>query len=270
MSEINNKQKGDNNTQIGEQTNIESLTVVNTGLSATEATKIAIDLFHENFPKLQQEAQKIIESRIEEFCNETVKKIVAKKGNDFSAFADPDMQYCLIEAQKDYARFGTTELRNSLANLIATRAIYDKDFKVKVVIDKAIQVAKYLTENELDLLSIIFYAKHVKFEYIDKSENKLELLKERLDVFSQFFSNADKGDFGILSNFDCLQMLLGHSWEVLAKTYNMNKEEVKSICPKLFLNVPADYGLSYVGRVIAIMNVENKTGQTLSLETWLK
>ena len=65
-------------------------------------------------------------------------------------------------------------------------------------------------------------------------------------------------------------MLLGHSWEVLAKTYNMNKEEVKSICPKLFLNVPADYGLSYVGRVIAIMNVENKTGQTLSLETWLK
>ena len=180
------------------------------------------------------------------------------------------MQYCLLEAQKDYARFGTNELRNSLANLIATRAAYDKDFKIKVVIDKAIQIAKYLTVNELDLLSIIFYSKHTEFSDVANSNNKLEALKNRLEYISQSFSNADKGDSNILNNFGCLQLSLDTSWQRLAKTYSLDKNEVKNICPQVFLNVHGDYGLSYVGKVIAIMNVENKTGQTLNLETWLK
>ena len=71
---------GSETTQIATQNNYY-------GLTPAEAGKLAINLFMENFPKLQDEALKTVQNRVEEFIQETVSKIEAKYGADFSAFS---------------------------------------------------------------------------------------------------------------------------------------------------------------------------------------
>ena len=261
MEEIKNIQKGDNNTQIGE---------ITIGLKPKDACDLAIKLFYENFPKLQEEAEKIVRARVEDLCSEIVNKIVASNGGDFSSFSDPDIQYCLIKAQEDYARFGTKELKERLATLISKRVSFDSDFKLKTVIDQAIQTAKYLSSNDLDYLSIIFYAKHVKFVGIENVTDKLGTLKLRLDKIVTQFPNANLNSFNIVSNFGCLQLNIDTAPNRLSKAYNISKSDAKTICPPTFMDVPADYGLSYTGIVLAIMNIEIKTGEKNNFKIWIK
>lgn len=273
MEEIKNMQKGDNNTQIGqintEKKNI-TVSVQNVGLQPKDACELAMKLFYENFPKLQEEAEKTVRARVEELCSEIVNKIVASNGGNFSSFSDPDIQYCLIKAQEDYARFGTKELKERLATLISKRVCYDSEFKVKTVIDQAIQTAKYLASNDLDFLSIIFYAKHVKFGGIDNALNKLEALKLRINKIALQFPNANQNSFNIVNNFGCLQLNLDTTSKRLSKTYNISETDAKAICPQIFMDVPADYGLSYTGIALAIINIEIKTGEKNNLKIWIE
>ena len=52
---------GSDTTQIGEQNNYY-------GMTAEEASNLAIKLFMDNFPRLQEEAKKIAKERAEELC----------------------------------------------------------------------------------------------------------------------------------------------------------------------------------------------------------
>ena len=63
---------GSDTTQIGEQNNYY-------GMTAEEASNLAIKLFMDNFPRLQEEAKKIAKERAEELCKNIVDKL--KKQN---------------------------------------------------------------------------------------------------------------------------------------------------------------------------------------------
>ena len=140
---------GSNTTQIGEQTNYY-------GISPEKAAAITIDLFMTNFPKLTEIAKEVAEKRMHEFCEQIFQKMKNEKVDNYNAFSDPDMQFILYEAQKDYARIGTKELLDVLSNLITQRVKADDDFIFKMLLDKAIAVAKYLLPGHLDFLSVIF------------------------------------------------------------------------------------------------------------------
>lgn len=59
---------GSDTTQIGEQNNYY-------GMTAEEASNLAIKLFMDNFPRLQEEAKKIAKERAEELCKNIVDKL---------------------------------------------------------------------------------------------------------------------------------------------------------------------------------------------------
>ena len=166
MSDIINKQKGDNNTQIGEQT-----IIINNGLSSTEACQLAMDLFYENFPKLQQIAKDIAYQRAEELSNGIITELRKRNYIDLSAFSDPDIQYVLLEAQKNYARFGEKEKLTVLTKLVADRIMnHHNNNTLKVAIDKAISIAGVLNTRQMDFLSLLFITTKTHFNNINTIE----------------------------------------------------------------------------------------------------
>ena len=70
---------GSETTQIANQNNYY-------GLTPAEASQMAIDLFMDNFPKLQEAAMKTILERVNEIIREIVSEIDAKYAGNYSAF----------------------------------------------------------------------------------------------------------------------------------------------------------------------------------------
>lgn len=140
---------GSQTTQIGVQNNY-------TGISPESACNMAINLFHDNFPKLQEEARKIVEERIKELMDSVEKKLITRKVEDMTPFTNPDVQYAIFQAQKNYARFGAEERLNILSDLIVNRVENDNtDIILKVAIDKAIEIAPILNSGTTRFFIII-------------------------------------------------------------------------------------------------------------------
>lgn len=235
-------------------------------LSAEDASKIAIDLFMDNFPKLQVEARKVAKERADEFCQEVMDKIQKCSANDYSVFKEPDTQYILYEAQKNYARFGTKEMLETLTNLVSKRVEYNKETVLKVSLDKAIEIAPMISQGQLDYLSMLFLCSRVKFNNI----RTIEELKRHFEWIVQKFNGADFNSVEYLNMLGCLQIFILDIADNQSKVYGLNKENVDKICPNILKQLEGDYSTSYVGTVLAIINAQQKTGFDFKMETWIK
>lgn len=258
--EVNQKAApGSNATQIGQQN-------IYNGMSPDQACQMALNLFNQNFPKLQAIAKETAEKRANEFCQEAVQKIVKNGIEDFSPFSDPDVQYTLYEAQKNYARFGTSDMLNSLTSLVAKRVEHDKDFILKISIDKAIEITPLLTPAQLDYLSILFICTKTK----NRNIVTIEDLKRDLETTAEAFSAADFSSTSYLYMLGCLQLMLHFTPQILAKVYNFKENQVKKICPPIIEQTTGDYTTSYVGTILAIANAEAKTKMRFDPKIWIQ
>lgn len=249
---------GSQTTQIGVQN-------INYGISPEAVCQMAIDLFMENFPKLQSLAAETARERAEEFCTATIEKLKADNVQDFSAFGNPDVQYVLYQAQRDYARMGTDELLEQLTSLLCMRVTHDQDFVLKSMIDKAMEIAPYLLPKHYDLLAAYFLVKHVKFKGINSSED----LQVRLASSSAPFTQACIEDSTYLLAHGCLQINLGDAIKILSDCYGFSTEEIERICPPILKQINSDYGLSYIGKMLAISYYQSKTGEELNPHIWI-
>ena len=268
MNEIVNKQKGDNNTQIGEQTNIENkITVVNNGLSPSEASELAIKLFYDNFPKLQQIARDTASQRVEELSNKIIEELSNRNITDLNAFASPDVQYVLFEAQKSYARFGEREKLDILSKLVSDRIEIDEEdnTSMKIAIDKAVSVVGLLSTKQIDYLTLLFIATKVKFGHI-KSIDDLKILFRQLEIL---FPNVADVNCEMLDTLGCIQLHLNFWSKHYSKTYGFDENEVEKILPNVILNLNGDYSTSPVGTVIAIINAAQKTQFNFNMNTFI-
>lgn len=251
---------GSDTTQIGTQNNNYY------GLTPAEASQMAIDLFMDNFPKLQEAAMKTVRERVDEIIQEIVSKIEEKYEGNYSAFSKPDMQYILVEAEKGYARKGTPELCSILSSLIADRTACTENSYLEMVLDKSIEITPSLLPHHLDYLTLIFLYKNVFFYDI----STLDDLKNRYcEIHTTFHTPST---FNTISYFNMLGLLtisLGEGDEILSKTYGFNQQEVAQILPSEYTMIPSDYGLTPVGIVLAIFNAHSKWNQKFNLTTWI-
>ena len=262
--EVNQKAAiGAQNTQIAYQENNQTIQV---GMSAEQASKIAIDLFMDNFPRLQQIAEKTALQRVNQFCESTIQQLIKDGISDFCSFSDPDVQYVLLNAQKDYARFGTEEMLETLGHLISKRIKYDSDFYLKIIIDKALSIVNMLTPQQIDLLSLLFICKHVKFGDI----TDIGSLQKHFDYVSNVFIPSDIFAFQFLNDMGCLSLRLMDISENYATIYQLKKVDVERILPEKIRKLSGDYGLSYVGIILAIINAEKKTSYRFDPHIWIK
>lgn len=252
---------GSDTTQIGEQNNYY-------GMTAEEASNLAIKLFMDNFPRLQEEAKKIAKERAEELCKNIVDKLKKQGKTNFSEFSDPDIQYILNKSHQEYARFGTQTLHDLLSNLIVNRINYDNDYYMKILLDEAVEIVKSLSEVHLNYLSLIFLCKEIRMNSI----NSIDLLKEHCEYICSKMpiTNGIESSVPFLYMLRLLTISLGNADEVYAKRYNLDIGKVKEILPLAMNSIPGDYSLTPVGIIIAIINIHNKTNLNLDFKIWIK
>ena len=249
-------------TQIG----VQNVYNVYNGLSPSEACKLATDLFTENFPKLQEQAQKIVNARVDELMETIANKLEEKNITNMAAFSEPDVQYAVYEAQKSYARFGTKEMLATLASLIANRIEYNNDnICLKVAIDKAIEISGLLTRKHLDFLALLFAVSQVKFSGI----NNIEQLNNILLMLNSFYPNVDISGFSYLNLLGCLRIAIVNVPTILGEVYNLPKDQVERVCSDNILQLSGDYITSDVGIVLAITHLEATTSFRFNPEIWI-
>ena len=258
--EVNQKAApGSNATQIGQQIN-------NYGMTPEQAFQIVMDLFNQNFPKLQALAKETAEKRANEFCQEVIQKIVNNGIQDFSSLADPDVQYILYEAQKNYARFGTSEMLSTLTELIAKRVVHDNEFILKVTIDKAVEIASLLSPEQLNYLSLLFMCTRTSTTSIKTLESLEKYLKGLVAIVGIVdFSYSD-----YLNMLGCLQIGIYDAVDRLASRYNFSKQEVEKICPQQIKKLSGSYITSHIGTILAITNLEAHHGPKLDPKMWIR
>lgn len=248
---------GDN---IGVQNNIY-------GISPEEAIKITNKLFIDNFPKLQEQAMATVNQRFDEFQETLFRKLSENPNINYGVFAEPDMQYVLYEAEMNYARYGTEELLETLSSLLQKRIEFSNQDYIKIVIDSAIKIVGQLTQQQIDLLTLTFLTKVVKFGRV-KTLNDLERV---YNYISSIVTVENNGGFSMLLSCGCLQLGLDSVQQRAANSYGFKKEEVAKILPKSFRFVPPDYDTSDIGNAIAIINAQNKGIElNLSFEMFIK
>lgn len=251
---------GDGTTQIGVQNNF-------LGITSEKASELAIKLFMENFPKLQEEARMVAKERAEELCKGIIEKLKEDGKTDFCEFADPDIQYVLNKSEQIYARFGTDRLYNLLRELIINRVNYNDDYYIKIILDDAINIAKSLSEADLNYISLIFLCKHTKIYSIDsieKLEEHCNKICSQLPVPNDIIKRIP-----FLNMLRLLTISLGNAAEVYSRKYNFDIDKVKEILPLEMESIHGDYSLTPVGVIIAIININNKTNLKIELKEFI-
>lgn len=251
---------GSTTTQIAVQNNYN-------GFTPQEASQLAIQLFLDNFPKLQQLAQETAQKRAEELCSSVFRVLEEKETNNYSAFKTPDMQYIFYEAQKGYARFGNQETLDFLSDIVANRVTYDDNQYIKIILDKAIEIAPQLTKEGLNYLSLIFLVKHTLF-FKEKDKNTL---REKIEYISKIlpFPSTIRNQTSFLITLGCLMIHLGTIEAKLSSICNIPEKEISEMLPEHFKLLPADYGLSPIGIALAISNLEKPLKVSINLEIWI-
>lgn len=236
------------------------------GMTPEQALSLTMDLFWKNFPKLQEAAENVARKRIEEFCAETIQKLQRDGTANYPALADPGVQYMLVDTQKNYARYGTQEMLNTLTELIYSRVKNNDDFVLKVTLDKAISVASMVTPTQLDYLSLLFLCTKVKHSHIKTVQD----LINHLDVICKAFPvTVDQVSISYLNILGCMQLSLPDPVKNFASTYSFDKNVVDSVCPQQIKDLATDFGLSYVGIILAIINAEQKTRFRFDPHIWI-
>jgi len=177
------------------------------GMTAQEAAQLAITLFQNNFPKLQQIAEDIAKERAGEISNELFSQIALQCPDKFELFSDPDIQYNLIEVQKSYARNGNEYLKKTLASLLICRVQSNNDI-LNICLNEAIKLVPSLTPTLIDQLSLMFIVEYTFKNNITDIPSLNEYISSYILPFIKREEPTGK-DKAHLTSFRCGQDSIG-------------------------------------------------------------
>jgi hypothetical protein len=145
------------NVQAGNDVNLQQN---NYGLSYSEVKEVALDVFEMNFSKLSLAAQEVAKERAEEITNAFLNQLQEKAPEALDTMKEPDMQYALLMAQKEYARTGDKNLSEVLVDILVERSKIQERSLMQVVLNESLEVVPKLTNGQLNILSLIFVLKY--------------------------------------------------------------------------------------------------------------
>lgn len=144
--------------------NIQKARDVNFSSNYLETRQIALDVFEANFLRLANKAAEITNKRVEEFTDKLLTVLKENAPEALETFNEPDMQYTLFLAQKEYARTGDHDQAELLVNILIDRAKETERTLRQIVLNEAISIAPKLTSSQYDILSLLFVVKNVVVE----------------------------------------------------------------------------------------------------------
>lgn len=127
--------------------------------------------------------------RAEELIDLFLQKLQSEKPERVDQIEDPDVQYALFTAQKEYARSGEKEMEDMLVNILLERIDENTQSLKKIVLNEALEVIPKLTNQQLDILTLIFLIQETKNHAINNIEALDNYLRTR---FVPFLDNLTK------------------------------------------------------------------------------
>src|SRR4026209_709950 len=116
MGNEQSQTSGDNSVNIqGEDVTL------NLGVNYSEARQIALDVFDANFYKLSQAAAEMAKQRAREIIDDFLSKLAERNPVASENTKDPDVQYAIFTAQREYARSGDKDLSDILVDILVDR-----------------------------------------------------------------------------------------------------------------------------------------------------
>lgn len=139
-----------------------SVTLVNVGVSVSEAREIALDVAKTTFYELTGVAKDLASTRVEEITNRIIAKLESDFPGGLQKAIDPDFQYALFTVQKEFARNGDEDLGDLLVDLLVDRSKQDQRDILQIVLNESISTAPKLTDTNLAVLAVIFLFKYTQ------------------------------------------------------------------------------------------------------------
>ena len=209
---------GSDTTQIGEQNNYY-------GMTAEEASNLAIKLFMDNFPRLQEEAKKIAKERAEELCKNIVDKLKKQGKTNFSEFSDPDIQYILNKSHQE----------NALAKKIYDHVMSDSSAEVS---DEQARMTTFYDMffecyYEDDFGNIVVYSKDKIAEQKQKADEAYTSIKQQLsdnpNLNITFLGHTNNLQYAGSHTMSKDQILESYGQEVLDTLYDMQDGDISQV-----------------------------------------
>lgn len=270
---------------------------VNQGMSYIEVKDVAMSIFESNFYKLSEKAATIATQRAEEVVDAFLVKIKGMENkfpNVIDKIENPDVQYALINAQKQYARSGDQNALKILTDLLANRLISEEESLKSIVLNEAIEVISKLTTNQISILTTLFLVKHSQMKDAYKLIETLKLViphqlievEESLFFYEHLlYAGAVTADLTGMSHQnleylisksypkDLIQQVQGSALNVIEPPVRSQfattkaNERVFESWNKSFMK---GYSLTSVGKAIAITNFNSSYNFNLDLDIWIK
>lgn len=169
-----------------DSTNIQGKNVIvnqYNGLSFQDARDIALQTFKDNFYKLSEMAKDTAIERVEQLVKEFLSKLENEAPDKIYKIENPDAQYSLINAQKQYARTGDKHTLEILVNLLNHRFQTSEGSFRSIVLNESIEVLSKLTLTQIQAITMIFLTKMAAFTNMD----------DNMDVIFEYYIKIFKG-----------------------------------------------------------------------------
>jgi len=166
------QKSGDNSS------NVQARDIITIGITYSYARQIAEDVFNSNFLKLSTDAANVAHERADKFIEKYLEKLQKTHPQAIESSSDPDMQYALFVAQREYARSGNDDLSDVLVDILVARANEQQRSLLQIVLNESLTTAPKLTENQFDILSLIFIIRYTVRGNLNS-----------LDAFNQYYQS---------------------------------------------------------------------------------
>jgi hypothetical protein len=137
---------------------------ITVGLSYGDARQVAMDVFEANFHRLSRVAAETARTRAEELLDSYIREAASAGLPEIPEAENPDLQYALFTAQREYARSGDKDLGELLVQLLVDRTKQSDRSLIQIVLNESLAVAPKLTADQLDALSLIFLVRYTKHQ----------------------------------------------------------------------------------------------------------
>jgi hypothetical protein len=179
--------------------------IVQSGISASEARAIALDIYKSNALELRGIAESIVADRVESLTYKLANRL-QQSPQLLSSMGDPDMLSVVFAAQEGFARSGEEDLEAALVDLLVDRAGQQQRDLKTLVLNGAIETLPKLTSLQRKALAVCFLFGHVSYgelESLDQFYSTMAQWKPILDIGAikradlQYMEAAGVGSLGM-------------------------------------------------------------------------
>ncbi len=254
------------------------INVTNTGMDYNSVKQLCLDILHDNFPKLQDDAMEEVKKNVLELAAELKEEIEKRKQSlSFEKLALPDVQASLNDALQGAARKGKKSDLNLLASLVSSRIDKGNSEFLDITIEEAVKIVPKLTKNHINFLVSKQFVGNMDFNIPNVTAQQLDQFA--MPICADYLSGSDLTEGHIrylagLGLLDYTPMFSHDIWENKRETYkhlasNINdfKSVMSSSAPTMtrLLNLYEKNKLSGVslnsfGQVIALTSINRVFG----------